>query len=127
MKVVGLILMGGQNSRMNGEKKALLKYQDKYFYQCVSDAMTKAGVQDIYASVEKTWDFLIGFPQVVDSYRQIGPLGGIVTALKKFVEEEQMTEGILVVPCDLPRISDELLKKLLNKWISHKLEDIDFL
>lgn len=113
MNIAGLILMGGQNSRMNGEKKALLKYKDKYFYKCVSEAMAKAGVEQIYASVEKIWEQALELPQLVDGYAQIGPLGGIVTALEKLVEQEQRADGILVVPCDLPKIAPELLEKLM--------------
>ncbi len=116
MSIIGLILMGGKNSRMNGEKKALLKYQNKYFYNCVSEAMIKAGVEQIYASVEKIWEHPLEYPQVVDRYVQIGPLGGIVTALEKLVELEQVADGILVVPCDLPRISAELLENLVHKF-----------
>lgn len=117
MNVIGLILMGGKNSRMNGEKKALLKYKDKYFWQCISEAMLEAGVEQIYASVETVWQGL-GLTQVVDEYHQIGPLGGIITALEK---QESDVDGILVTPCDLPRISPLLIKRLLDKFEETKL------
>lgn len=77
--IVGLILMGGLNTRMGGSKKALLTYEGKYFYECVADAMRQAGIREIYASVEKVWDMELGIPQITDCYEQIGPLGGITT------------------------------------------------
>ena len=116
MNVVGLILMGGKNSRMNGEKKALLKYKDKYFFECVSEAMQEAGVEKIYASVEKVWEQPMRLVQIVDEYAEIGPLGGIVTALKTFMIQEQTVDAVLVIPCDLPKISPVLLKELIQKY-----------
>ena len=112
MKVIGLLLMGGQNLRMGGEKKALLTYQNKCFYENVAEAMKEAGVEQVYASVETTWDMELGMEQVVDAYDKIGPLGGIVTMLERLPE----AKGMLVLPCDLPRISAELLKCLLVKY-----------
>lgn len=96
---------------MGGDKKALLQYDGRYFYEHIVRAMRDAGVENIFASVEKEWEVELGVPQIVDRYNKIGPLGGIVTALETV---ENATLGMLVVPCDLPFMSPVLLKKLLE-------------
>ena len=113
MNVIGLILMGGLNSRMGGEKKALLQYKGRCFYEHVRQAMKDAGVEELYASVEKPWDMELGMKQIVDRYEQIGPLGGIVTAIS---EAPGNAAGILVLPCDLPLISPALLSEMIARF-----------
>lgn len=130
-RLVGLVLMGGLNSRMGGEKKALLVYKNKYFYEHVANAMKEAGVERVFASVEKLWDMELGMMQIVDKYDKIGPLGGVTTMLEMLQDaapdEKQVrnafedVQGILVLPCDLPRISANLLKRLLTKFEETKL------
>lgn len=119
-KVIGLILMGGLNSRMGGAKKALLTYQGKAFYEYVEEAMREAGVAKVYASVEKLWQAELGLPQVVDRYDRIGPLGGIVSMLETVWERTEhdipAAEGVLVCPCDLPFMKAEVVGKLLEAF-----------
>ncbi len=118
MGTIGLILMGGQNSRMGGAKKALLSYRGKYFYEHIRQAMADAGIGKIFVSVEQSWEPDLGIPQIVDEYEQIGPLGGIVTALERMAEPGlgEMPEGIFVMPCDVPRISAVLLQEILTRF-----------
>lgn len=96
---------------MGGTKKALLHYEGRCFYEQIAYAMREAGVEKLFASVEKSWETELGMPQIVDRYQRIGPLGGIVTAMETLKEAQQ---GILVVPCDLPFISPVLLKRLIE-------------
>lgn len=115
--VTALILMGGLNRRMGGRKKALLLYRDRHFYEYVCQALLKAGVTHIYASVEAKWDFPLQLPQIVDRYSEIGPLGGIVTALEMLKEEKgKDTPGLLVLPCDLPFMDAKLVEALLSAF-----------
>lgn len=112
MNTIGLILMGGLNTRMGGEKKALLQYKGKCFYEYVAKAVRDAGIQQVYASVEKQWQIDLGMEQIVDKYEKIGPLGGIVTALNQLDD----VQGVLVLPCDLPQISSGLIKMLMERF-----------
>lgn len=114
-ELLGLILMGGLNTRMGGQKKALLMYRGKCFYEYVQDAIRSAGVEQIYASVDKTWENLGSLPQIVDNYNAIGPVGGIASALEWLCGIGQ-PEALLVVPCDLPLICPALLEALIGEY-----------
>lgn len=116
--MIGLVLMGGENSRMDGAKKALLKYNGRFFYEHIACAMRGAGVEKLYASVEKNWEMELGMSQIVDRYDKIGPLGGIVTALETL---EGAEDSLLVCPCDLPFMSPVLLGKLLEVYEESRL------
>lgn len=124
----GMILMGGLNTRMGGQKKALLRYQGKCFYEHVRDAIRSAGVEQIYASVDKTWPALGDMPQIVDNYHAIGPVGGIASALEwmcgympsdvkeRTAPDHSRSDALLVVPCDLPLICPVLLEALIREY-----------
>lgn len=117
--VAGLILMGGLNSRMGGEKKALLTYRGRHFYECVKEAMVRGGVTEIYASVEKRWEMELGIPQIIDRYEKIGPLGGILSALTERAEKASCIEeagGLLVLPCDIPRVSEQMVMQMIKAY-----------
>lgn len=109
-RIAGLILMGGKNRRMGGEKKAFLVDRGKFFYQCVADAMPQ--VNRVYLSVEdKSHYNTLEFPMFGDIYQGIGPMGGILSSLKQCEED-----ALLVLPCDMPRISRSFTEKLLEIW-----------
>ena len=124
MNTVGLILMGGQNTRMGGVKKALLSYNGKSFYEHIRQAMMEAGLEHILASVEAHWQEL-SVPQLIDQYKQIGPLGGIVTALETILGQTN-ADSILVVPCDVPRVSAPVLQELLRRFRESRLPVVLF-
>ena len=110
MKIAGLILMGGKNRRMDGTKKAFLTDGEKNFYQRAADAMPQ--MDSIYLSVEKKENYTeLEYPMVEDIYQGIGPMGGISSALRQCDED-----ALLVLPCDMPRISRTLTESLLEVW-----------
>lgn len=110
MNVAGLILMGGKAVRMNRKQKAFLLYQDRYFYQHIIKSLTS--LDPIYLSVANKEAYPdLGYPMIEDVYKEIGPLGGIYSALKLCKEE-----ALLVVPCDVPKISQKLIDYLLKQF-----------
>lgn len=110
MTIAGLILMGGKNRRMGGEKKAFLTDEGKPFYQCVANAMP--WMSRIYLSVEdKSHYEEMEYPMLADLYQGIGPMGGICSSLKQCEED-----ALLVLPCDMPRIRPSLIEQLLEVW-----------
>ncbi|WP_215699314.1 molybdopterin-guanine dinucleotide biosynthesis protein B [Clostridium sp. MCC353] len=115
MTIAGLILMGGKNRRMGGEKKAFLIDEGRPFYQCMADAMP--GMKKIYLSVEdKSRYSQLEYPMLEDLYPGIGPMGGILSSLKQCEEE-----ALLVLPCDMPRLSCRFTERLMEVWEREKM------
>lgn len=112
--IAGLILAGGKNSRMAGRKKIFLDYRGKNFYEWI-----RAGLPDsipVYLSVETYAPYeALDAVLVKDIYKDIGPVGGIHAGLKQCREE-----ALLVVPCDMMPVPEEILKKLLKKYAGTK-------
>lgn len=112
MEICALILAGGKNSRMNGKNKAFLKYNNKTFIENILE--TLKDFNKIYISVDdiKKYNHL-KYELIEDIYKDIGPIGGIYSALSVIDEEY-----VFVTGCDMPKISEriiEILKKNLNK------------
>jgi molybdopterin-guanine dinucleotide biosynthesis protein A len=107
---VGVFIQaGGQSSRMGGNK-ALLPLGDQLCIERVI-AAARAVVPDLtlIANDPETYRFL-GYPIISDAYRGIGPLGGVHTAVLNC-----STACALILACDLPFITPELLRYLISE------------
>lgn len=107
MGVTGIILAGGKSSRM-GTDKGLLELCGKplisYAIQVLSglcDTIIISSSYDGYTS--------FGYKIVADEFPGIGPMGGIYSALK-----QSKTEKNIVLSCDLPFVTKELLSFILE-------------
>jgi len=107
MEVTGIILAGGKSSRMGTDKgllqlcgKPLIGYTIKVLSELCSTIIisTSSGAYESF-----------GFKTVADEIPAIGPMGGIYSALK-----QSRTEKNLVLSCDLPFVSKELLSFILK-------------
>ena len=111
----GLILTGGLSTRM-GHDKATLVYHgesqstwafkllhtvcDEVFISCRAEQSETAG--------------RLGLPQIHDRHLEMGPMGGILSAM-----ESDQGAAWLVCACDLPLVDKESLKTLIanrNPW-----------
>ena len=102
------ILTGGKSSRMNFKPKALLEYQGESFLQRIiktakmlTDQVTLIGDQDF------NLDF--GSEVIKDKFGDIGPCGGIMTAL-----DHSTAQYNIILSCDNPLIQFETLNFLLE-------------
>ena len=110
MELSGLILMGGRNSRMNGQKKAFLTYEGMPFYQRIANQLPVDGT--IYLSVENKANYeALPYPLIEDLYEGIGPISGIYSTLMTC-----QTKALLTTPCDTPNVSRELFHELIAFW-----------
>lgn len=117
MDIEAFILAGGRSSRM-GENKALLPFNGKSMFE-----HTIALAQEVSQSV-----CVVGDPNeysnfdvdcVSDIIQNIGPIGGIYTALKT-----SKAEHVLILSVDSPMLSKELLNRLFHpEW---KTTDISY-
>lgn len=108
VKLTGLVLAGGQSRRM-GHNKALLELHGQKVIQRITDQLSQV-VDQVYISAndEELYSFL-NLGVVKDRYVQCGPLAGLHAGLIR-----SDTPWILVVACDLPFISAELIQLLAD-------------
>lgn len=110
MKLAGVILMGGRNGRMNGDKKAFLRYRGEMFYQHAAASL--AGLAPIYLSVDTGEGYEeLGYPLIVDQFSAIGPLGGLCSALRTCRED-----ALFVLPCDMPKLPRWAVDAMTARW-----------
>ena len=109
--ILGLVLAGGKSSRM-GKDKALLTYHTQN--QLIHTAkMLEKQCEQVYISCrtgQRTAYRKYGFPLIVDSYPDIGPLAGLLSAQRLFPDASW-----LVAACDLPFMDHSLLSELAAK------------
>jgi molybdopterin-guanine dinucleotide biosynthesis protein A len=107
MEVTGIILAGGKSSRMGTDKglqllcwKPLIVYAIEVLSGICSNILISSS-SDTYHS--------FGYQVVADEFPGIGPMGGIYSALR-----QSKTEKNLVLSCDLPFVTSELLDFILK-------------
>lgn len=110
----GLVLTGGKSTRMK-QDKAKLEYHGKPQFQHTYDLLSTCCEKVFISSrAEQKEDFPL--PQIHDTFLDLGPMGGILSALKAYPKT-----AFLVLACDLPYITQETLKKLLTNRNTFKI------
>lgn len=104
----GCILAGGKSSRMNYYPKGLLK---KDGYPFIRHILYSMQIFDgVYLSANTgDYDFT-GLVKLEDSVKDIGPLGGIYTALTA-----SKKQYVFFASCDMPNISQDAIMMLADK------------
>ncbi|NKB25664.1 MAG: molybdopterin-guanine dinucleotide biosynthesis protein B [Kiritimatiellae bacterium] len=109
--VYGLILTGGKSVRMGRDKATLKIGGAMQSERCFK--LLEQHCDSVFISNRTDQAHAIGhegFPQIHDTFIDLGPTGGILSALKR---EPRATW--FVAACDLPYLDDETLSKLLQK------------
>ncbi len=100
------ILAGGKSSRM-GRNKALVEVDGKPMIAHVADTIGKH-IDNIVVIGSPSEDYnFLQLPVVADAVESCGPLAGIFTAV-----QQTSAQYCLVVACDLPFLSEALVKFL---------------
>lgn len=105
----GLVLAGGASTRMNADKAALAYHgrsQLAWAYDLVSTVCVASFVS--VRPDQRDEPTRVTFPQIVDRDPGIGPLAGISAALLT-----HPNAAWLVVACDLPFLTADLLRHLI--------------
>ena len=121
--MLGVVLCGGQSSRM-GSDKGLLMVNDKTWTQKAIDTLGNFQIP-IVISVNKNQyqDYSSIFPTntlIPDdpSLQLHGPLCGLLSVYLKYPKED-----FLILACDMPLIDSGLIRQLLTKYITDNTTD----
>lgn len=105
--ITGIILAGGKSSRM-GTDKGFIKLNDKYFVQYSIDALKPLVSEIMIVSDNADYDE-IDLKRINDVTKNAGPVAGICSGL-----EASKTEYNVVLSCDIPLITSEIVEKLIE-------------
>ncbi len=117
MGYTALILAGGRGKRMGYQEKALIDINGKPLISYVIDSL-KNVVDNIIISVRDTAQarlFNMDYRFVYDSYKNIGPLAGILSGLEACEDEY-----CFICACDMPFINEEVVKMLFRKCSNYE-------
>ncbi len=118
MQAEGLILAGGQSTRMGGRHKGSLTYRDETFTHHLVREL-KRGVSCVRLSYgQEVKDEGIECPVVMDIYPGCGPIGGIYAGLRACE-----SEWMLAAACDMPLMKIEMYCCLMD-MLGRKGEEI---
>jgi len=107
-KRTGIILAGGKSSRM-GTEKGLILLNRKTFVDHIIEALQPL-VQEIIIVSSNTHYDKFGFKRIEDIITDAGPIAGIHAGLT-----HTKTNHNLIISCDTPLITTDLLTQLLPK------------
>ena len=105
--ITAIILAGGKSTRMKTEK-GLVSFRGKMIVEHVIEALNKITHHIIIVTANPAYK-QFGFPCFEDEMQNKGPLGGIYTGLVHSTAQKN-----LVVGCDMPLISVNVLSDLVN-------------
>ena len=111
-KTIGILLAGGRSSRY-GTEKAFADVLGKSFYEAsyhvlesVCDEVIVVTRKDLVHQFPSTYQVIID----IDKYVGCGPLAGIYSAMMY-----KEAENYVVLPCDVPLMSKDIMQKLIRK------------
>lgn len=110
--VYGLVLAGGKSTRM-GKDKAQISYYGKPHSEYIADLLNKLCDQS-FISVREKDDH--PYPQIQDTFTDLGPFGGILSAFR-----HDPNAAWLTVATDVPYLNEEVLTKLIKQRDINKI------
>jgi len=114
--IIGIILAGGKSSRF-GEDKSNIRLGNKTLLDHTIDKIEKEFNEVLIISNNKNCDFKNKKIYIVKDCieGQLGPLAGILTAMKWVKENKKNYRWIASFPCDTPFFDTKLISKLKLK------------
>ncbi len=100
--LIGVVLAGGQSSRM-GRDKAMLDWQGRPLIERQMAALDEAGCERVLVSGSRQ-----DHDAIPDAVPGKGPVGGLAGMARAITGEAQL----LVIPVDMPRLDAALLRTL---------------
>lgn len=113
--IVGVVLAGGQSSRM-GENKALMQYEGQTLLARAVSQLEASGLTQIYVSGS-----YVAYQSIPDSVSKKGPLSGIYSVLNHLSHILCNATHVICIPVDMPFLSCDILSDLMK----NSEEDVD--
>ena len=114
--IIGIILAGGKSSRF-GEDKSNIRLGNKTLLDHTIDKIEKEFSEILIISKDKKYNFkntkIYTVKDCIEG--QLGPLVGILTAMKWVNENKKNYKWIASFPCDTPFFDNKLISKLKLK------------
>lgn len=107
----GLVLAGGKSTRMRKDKSLLEYHGKKQVVHCFN--LLSEVCDQVFVSNREGQAHWVGhkvLPQIHDTFLNIGPLGGVLTAMTQFSDA-----AWLVLACDLPFVEKGVIEDLLRR------------
>ncbi len=102
------IMAGGQSSRM-GQDKSFVPFEGRPLIEVVAERVVGLGAELILITNKPADYAYLGLPMYSDIYPNMGPLGGIYTAVTHASHPHT-----LVVACDMPWLNRDLLGYMIG-------------
>lgn len=106
----GLVLNGGKSSRM-GQDKGRIQYhgieQSHYLFNLMGEFCSQTFIS--CREDQKNLDYLSSVPIIVDRFKEMGPMAGIMSAMMEYPLSSWM-----VFACDLPLVDRDHIKELID-------------
>ena len=114
--ILGIILAGGKSSRF-GEDKSIAKLGDKTLLDYTINKIENEFTEILLISNNKEFNFKNNKIHVVEDCieGQLGPLVGILTAMKWVIKNKKNYKWIASFPCDTPFFDIKLISELKIK------------
>lgn len=108
LSITGVILCGGQGSRMGGEDKGLVRLAGKPLFQHVAERLAPQ-LDHIMISANRNLEiYSAAYPTFRDTFPGFaGPLAGMLAGLRN-----SNTDWVAFVPCDVPFLPTDLIARL---------------
>lgn len=107
--LLGLVLTGGRSQRMQADKSRLRYHQEEQRAHAV--ALLAPWCEEVFISCrpDQVTDIPAGLQPLPDQFLNLGPLSGILSAF-----QQNPNAAWLVVACDLPFLSENTLRYLVE-------------
>lgn len=114
--ISGVIMAGGKCTRYNGKNKAFLKIHHQTFYGKTVQILDSIFEKTIVITNNPADFPSDSIPKYADLIKDIGPLGGIYTALSK----ADGVEAIFVFAGDMPYINELIIRDMIDYFKQQK-------
>ncbi|MCP4652715.1 MAG: molybdenum cofactor guanylyltransferase [Candidatus Omnitrophica bacterium] len=112
-KISAAILAGGKNKRMGGTNKAFIEVEGTPLIQRTLDVFEPL-FEEIFIvtnSPKEYTDYQKDYQVITDKIKNIGPLGGIHSALL-----QTSKKGVFFVACDMPFLHNDIIKRQISQY-----------